>query len=223
MIAKESGFTFIEDDTEWYVALLAGTLSFRKLAKFVTCFPPRNYGRLSNFFEPRVLECIPPLDWDNHDSSIHLGDEGWNAPESTRVWYDRARLEPLDDWARAHYLNQNDMKELLESNRYYAESKSRHILGEGDALPAALERIFKDQAAIVKEFWKVLPELQEQADRVANDAGLFKEPLLVPSEWAEEGGPKAWTSSGREPSKYRIQERMGAKAKGENVRGPIIG
>ncbi|BGP11686.1 hypothetical protein JCM10049v2_007606 [Rhodotorula toruloides] len=132
--AKKLNYTFLEDDRNW------------------------NYGRLSNYFLPRTLSCVPPSDWSNPALAIPLSpSSASSSPPHARLKYSRLNLGDIDDWTRETYLSspgtQADLLALQESDRAHRVQGDRWILGEGETLPEAFAEVFGDQIGLDAPRW----------------------------------------------------------------------
>lgn len=147
----------------------------------LTSFSCRNYGRLSNYFLPRQIDCVPPPDWVNMELTVTIGSPGWKT--ASRVRFNRYDLSGLDDWCRDEYLasgaSQQGMGEL-EVWAAAGQADFRAILPEGRSLPAPLESIFMDLSIVMQEYWSRLqPGILDEVELAKRSAGLDIEPNLV--------------------------------------------
>ncbi|BGP35676.1 hypothetical protein JCM10296v2_007528 [Rhodotorula toruloides] len=168
--AKKLNYTFLEDDRNW------------------------NYGRLSNYFLPRRLSCVPPSDWSNPALAVPLSPlSASSSPPHPRLKYSRLNLGDIDDWTRETYLvspaTQSALFALQESDLAHRVARDRWILGEGESLPEAFGEVFGDQSEWVSENWRVAPAVQEGVDAVRRAVGLDEQRWLAAKEEGEGRGP----------------------------------
>ncbi|GAA5988488.1 hypothetical protein JCM11641_007168 [Rhodosporidiobolus odoratus] len=166
--AKRMGYTLVEDDNNW------------------------NYGHLSNYFEPRKLDCVPPTDWADHRKAYPFR-KGSNWRGRSRLRYSRAILSNLDDWTREEYLAALHSKQLLgelrKKDRKHAEKQDRWILEEGGTLPRVFEPVFDDQAKIVRNMWQLTADMVSHVDEVKRRTGLDKVKRLAGEDGEKKRGP----------------------------------
>ncbi|GAA5865953.1 hypothetical protein JCM1840_003356 [Sporobolomyces johnsonii] len=171
-MAEKLGYTFLEDDRNW------------------------NYGRLTNYFRPRTLSCVPPRDWSDprkafaiHSSASWATDKR-GRPRS-RLRYSRQVLSNLDDWTRETYLSsaaaRAELAELQGRDRAHARDRDRWILEEGGSLPGVFEEVFGDQAEVVERFWRLTGEMRRTVEDVRARARVEGERWL---EGEEDGDAK---------------------------------
>lgn len=139
----------------------------------------RNYGRLSNYFTPRQIDCVPPSDWANTKKAVALGADNWR--DSSRIKYSRLNLGALDDWTREEYFGASaaqDAVDALSELRQWTNVK-RDMLPEGNTLPFALERVFEDLSKATQDGWSRLrPDIRRQVNQARTVAGLEVPPEL---------------------------------------------
>ncbi|GAA6042396.1 hypothetical protein JCM8097_004496 [Rhodosporidiobolus ruineniae] len=163
--AKRLGYTLVEDDRNW------------------------NYGRLTDYFLPRKLTCVPPADWADPKKAypFHQGSHWRGRP---RLRYSRVVLSNLDDWTRHEYLSSSSsrasLEELARSDREHAEKQDRWILEEGGTLPEVFEDVFADQAKVVGEMWRLKRTMKEQVEEIKRRTGLDR-PRWIAGEEGTEG------------------------------------
>ncbi|BGP20477.1 hypothetical protein JCM10213v2_008638 [Rhodosporidiobolus nylandii] len=152
--AKRLGYTLLEDDRNW------------------------NYGRLTNYFLPRPLTCVPPSDWSDPRKAypFHQGSHWRNRP---RLRYSRVILSNLDDWTREVYLAsaaaRAGLRALRESDEGHRERGDRWILEEGGTLPGVFGEVFEEQAEVVRGAWRLTGEMEGQVEEVRRRVGLDRE------------------------------------------------
>jgi hypothetical protein len=140
--------------------------------------PHRNYGRLTDYFLPRRLSCIPPTDWADPKKSypFHQGSHWSGRP---RLRYSRVLLSNLDDWTREEYLSSSSSRAQLaalqKSDMEHAEREDRWILEEGGTLPQVFEEVFEDQAEVVKGLWRLKREVKGQVEEIKKRIGMHRE------------------------------------------------
>ncbi|GAA5964568.1 hypothetical protein JCM21900_001901 [Sporobolomyces salmonicolor] len=171
-MAEKLGYTFLEDDRNW------------------------NYGRLTNYFRPRTLSCVPPRDWSDHrkafaiHSSASWATDKRGRPRS-RLRYSRQVLSNLDDWTRETYLSspaaREELAELQRRDRAHARDRDRWILEEGGSLPGVFEEVFQDQAEVVERLWRLTGGIERMVEEVRARAGIDGERWL---EGEEDGAAK---------------------------------
>ncbi|GAA5927508.1 hypothetical protein JCM1841_000944, partial [Sporobolomyces salmonicolor] len=162
-MAEKLGYTFLEDDRNW------------------------NYGRLTNYFRPRTLSCVPPRDWSDHrkafaiHSSASWATDKRGRPRS-RLRYSRQVLSNLDDWTRETYLSspaaREELAELQRRDRAHARDRDRWILEEGGSLPGVFEEVFQDQAEVVERLWRLTDGIERMVEEVRARAGIEGERWL---------------------------------------------
>ncbi|GAA5833651.1 hypothetical protein JCM11251_003194 [Rhodosporidiobolus azoricus] len=166
--AKRLGYTLVEDDRNW------------------------NYGRLSNYFLPRKLSCVPPKDWADHRKAYPLH-QGSNWRGRPRLRYSRLILSNLDDWTRDEYLSspvaKKELAALQKADTRHATEGDRWILEEGGTLPGVFEEVFEDQAGVMREWgmWRLKREVREQVDEVKSRTRLSRRIWRAGEEGAGEG------------------------------------
>lgn len=177
--AKRLGYTLVEDDRNWFVPLLSFCVARLFFPK-----PPhpsthrRNYGRLTDYFLPRPLSCVPPTDWADPKKSypFHQGSHWRNRP---RLRYSRVILSNLDDWTREEYLSsatsKRELAALQKSDVEHAEREDRAILEEGGTLPHVFEEVFQDQADAFKGLWRLKADMKKQIAEIKKRTGLDRE------------------------------------------------
>lgn len=158
-MADKLGYTFLADDRAW------------------------NYGRLSNYFKPLDISCVPPVDWDDHRKAypIHQG-QRWRFDKKgkarTRLRYSRQLLSNLDDWTRDEYFPDDDkaiqaeLTSLKRSDERHRDDHDRWILEPGQTLPRVFETVFRDHAQAVDDTWRIEDDLQTQVDELSVLAGV---------------------------------------------------
>ncbi|GAA6062265.1 hypothetical protein JCM10212_000925 [Sporobolomyces blumeae] len=173
-VATRLGYTFLADDSTW------------------------NYGRLSSYFAPTRISCLPPNDWADHRKAypLHQGDS-WKVDKKgrprSRIRFSRSLLSNLDDWTREDYFRLDDemdkdvakgLEELKRDDANHRELKDRWMLEQGKTLPGVFEAAFIDQAEAVRETWNLNEGMEREA------AALEKEIERVRREHADESeGP----------------------------------
>lgn len=139
----------------------------------------RNYGRLSNYFQPRKLDCIPPDDWPDTRLALPLSPKTIRTRPS-RLYYSRLNLSKLDDWTRETYLSSavtvEQLANLRGTDREHAAMRDRAILEEGGTLPAPFERIFTDQSSAARGMWKPNAEVRNAIEAIKRQAGMNEPP-----------------------------------------------
>ncbi|BGP74099.1 hypothetical protein NBRC10513v2_007531 [Rhodotorula toruloides] len=168
--AKNLNYTFLEDDRNW------------------------NYGRLSNYFLPRRLSCVPPSDWSDPLLAVPLSPlSASSSPPHPRLKYSRLNLGDIDDWTREAYLSsaatQAALHALREDDLQHRVKGDRWILGEGESLPEAFGEVFSDQSEWVRENWRVAPAVREGIEAVRRAVGLDQPRWLAAEEEGEGRGP----------------------------------
>jgi hypothetical protein len=157
-MAEKLGYTFLPDDSAW------------------------NYGRLSSYFAPLPLSCIPPVDWSDHRKAypIHQG-QSWRSDKKgrprRRLRYSRAFLSNLDDWTREAYFPKDEVRDveldqLRQTDERHKVARDRWILEEGGTLPRVFEEVFLDHSQAVKATWRLNEDMQEVVDELKERIGL---------------------------------------------------
>ncbi|GAA5912965.1 uncharacterized protein JCM6883_006272 [Sporobolomyces salmoneus] len=157
-MADKLGYTFLPDDKAW------------------------NYGRLSSYFEPMTLSCVPPADWDDYRKAypIHQG-QSWRFDKKgrprKRLRYSRAFLSNLDDWTRETYFVgnstvQSELETLRRNDERHRETRDRWILEEGGTLPSVFEGIFQEHADAVRDTWTINAELRDDVNDLEIKTGM---------------------------------------------------
>ncbi|GAA6013914.1 hypothetical protein JCM11491_000471 [Sporobolomyces phaffii] len=157
-MAHKLGYTFLPDDSAW------------------------NYGRLSSYFAPLPLSCIPPADWNDYRKAypIHQG-QSWRFDKKgrprRRLRYSRAFLSNLDDWTREAYFVGNETRDLelyqlRRKDERHRVANDRWILEEGGTLPSVFEEVFGDQARAVSDTWKLNEGLRQEVNALKAKIGL---------------------------------------------------
>jgi len=157
-MADKLGYTFLADDSSW------------------------NYGRLSDYFEPSVLSCVPPTDWSDYRKAypIYQG-KSWRYDKKgrprKRLRYSRAFLSNLDDLTRETYFEgdknaESELVTLRENDEGHRLKKDRWILEEGGSLPRVFEGVFRDHSAAVQGAWRLNREMQEVVEELKGRTSL---------------------------------------------------
>lgn len=176
-LATKLGYVFLPDDSSW------------------------NYGRLSNYFLPETIDCIPPLDWNDYRKAYPVGQgKNWKVDskgkERKRLRYSRAFLSNLDDSTREEYFNTKKIKqelvELKTTDQSHSKERDRWILEPGNSLPRVFEKVFKDLELVTKEVWKLNREMKGQVEGLKESLGLNKPKWL-------QGGQGQGEKGGRGP------------------------
>ncbi|GAA6024102.1 hypothetical protein JCM8202_004253 [Rhodotorula sphaerocarpa] len=178
--AKKLGYTFVEDDRNW------------------------NYGRLSNYFQPRRLDCVPPADWADPRLAEPLSAESIHA-RPARLSYSRLNLSNLDDWTRQTYLSSEvtieQLANLRGTDREHAALSDRDVLEEGASLPAPFERIFSEQSLAVRSMWNLNKGMRAQVEEIRDEAGMRRRPWLAGGATGEGEGEGSGSGAGTEGEK----------------------
>ncbi|GAA6052841.1 hypothetical protein JCM3770_006276 [Rhodotorula araucariae] len=183
--ADKLGYTFLEDDRNW------------------------NYGRLRNYFRPRMLSCVPPSDWTDPRLAEPLSPKSARE-RPARLVYSRLHLSNLDDWTREVYLSsaatQTALRALREADEAHARRADRRVLEEGGSLPAPLEHVFEDQSRAVRGLWALNKEVDMQVREVKRRSGLGRRKWMAGEEDAQGG------AEGRRGPMVALHVRLGDKA-----------
>lgn len=176
----------------------------------------RNYGRLSNYFQPRKLDCIPPDDWPDTRLALPLSPKTIRTRPS-RLYYSRLNLSKLDDWTRETYLSSavtvEQLANLRGTDREHAAMRDRAILEEGGTLPAPFERIFTDQSSAARGMWKPNAEVRNAIEAIKRQAGMKEEPWYAGTSSDDGAGLAggAADGQGRGPT-IAVHVRLGDKS-----------
>ncbi|KDE09361.1 hypothetical protein MVLG_00675 [Microbotryum lychnidis-dioicae p1A1 Lamole] len=152
-LADELGYTLVEDDRAW------------------------NYGRLSNYFSPRKLNCAPPRDWADAQLATGIGLPGWK--KEPRLVWSRLRIQQMDDWTRETYLDPVVMQKLHDTNVAFARNRSRNILAEGDTMPQGLEEVFKDHVKAARFLWKPIDSINTEIEAARTELKMGPQQITV--------------------------------------------
>ncbi|GAA5904087.1 hypothetical protein JCM5296_000330 [Sporobolomyces johnsonii] len=179
-----------------------------------------NMGSLSEYFLPRLVYCRPPSDWFDTSKATKVGTRRWQSKD--RVWVSREMEDETDEWIREEMLDPNAIAELRSR-------QLGHILPEGETLPPALEEVFADFSAAVKEVWRPNHQLAVLIRKQRMELGLGGGGLRHRKHSPTWGGNRRQGDDGSSPTAEELAEEEEFEQEYEfgvaerSDRGPVVG